>query len=423
VELDLVLNWINRDGKLLLASKIIRAVGYGFLSIILTVYLKLLGYNEVLIGLALTVTLINSAVFTILASFAVRRFGRKKTMLFFAALMSISGAIFVISTNYVGLLFAAFIGTINVTGNDVGPFQSLEQSIIPQTCLPNKRTLAFAAYSTGAALAMSGGSLLANVPSVLQGFGFTVLDSFRVLFSSYVFIGVATIILYMGLSKGVEPPRETSATGKHQILSGPSKRIVAKLSLLGGLDSMGTGFVLQSIVSYWFFTRFGASLEQLSLVFFGAGLLTAVSFVVSARLADRHGLVNTMVFTHLASNILTILVPFAPTLFLAMAAWIVRGFLNPMDSSPRQSYLAAVVTPNERVAAVAYTNVTRNSTQAISPLIAGYALQFLSLSSPFIIGGGLKALYDIMLYFSFKALKPPEELEGRFKASIESGKT
>ncbi len=404
-----MLPWMSRDGKILLLSRVTRGVGYGFLSVTLAIYLKLLGFNVFSIGVILTATLASSAVFTILATLLERKIGRRRLLVLFAVLMSVAGGIFIVSTSYVALLSAALIGTINVTGTEVGPFLSVEQAIIPQTCEKEKRTLAFAWYSVGGTLATSGGALIAGLPPVLQGRGFALLDSFKPLFGFYLLIGTATLLLYLVLSNKVEL---SSSLQSKSLLSSESKRAVAKLSGLFALDSFAGGFVLQSVVSYWFFVRYGASLEQISLIFFGAGVLTAVSFFAAEKFAKMIGLVNTMVFTHLPSNVLLILVPLAPNLTGAIAFYLARMSLSQMDVPTRQSYTVAIVNPEERVAAASFTNISRNAAQGISPSVAGYVLQSLSLSFPFFIGGGLKIAYDILLYLNFRGLKSPEESEG-----------
>jgi MFS family permease len=405
-----MLQWMSKDGRVLLLSRAIRGVGYGFLSVVLAIYLRLLGYDEVSIGILFTATLVSSVAFTILAGILERRVGRRRMLVLFAALMSAAGSIFVASTNYVALLLAALVGTINVTGGEVGPFLTVEQAMIPQTCSQERRTLAFAWYSVAGAIATSAGALVGGLPPFLQSRGISLLDSFRPVFLLYSLIGVATAILYLKLSRNVESPSSRRHGQSAQALLSPrSKRLIAKLSGLYALDSFGGGFVLQSIVSYWFYARFGASLEQISLIFFAAGLLTALSFLAAERLARAVGLVKTMVFTHLPSNVLLILVPLAPSLTGAMALYLARMSLSQMDVPTRQSYTVAIVRQEERVAAAGFTNVSRNLAQSISPSFSGYALQFVSLSFPFFIGGGLKIAYDIALYLSFRVLKPPEE--------------
>ncbi len=409
-----MLPWINRDGKILLASRIIRAIGYGFLSVVMAIYLRLLGFEEVRIGIILTATLVSSAAFTILASILERKVGRKMTLLLLAALMSGAGTIFVVTTNYVALLFAALIGTINVTGTEVGPFLSVEQAIIPQTCEERRRTLAFALYNTGGTFAASVGALLSSLPSILEkSLGLTLLDSFKPLFIFYILTGIITFLLYRSLSYRVEaPPSQANFTG-YKLLSPESRGRIARLSMLFAIDSFAGGFVIQSIIAYWFYARFNAPLEQISAIFSAAGILTALSFLVASKIADKIGLIRTMVFTHIPSNVLLMMVPLAPTLPFAMALYLGRMSLSQMDVPTRQSYTVAIVNPEERVAASGFTNISRNAAQAISPLISGYVLQFLSLSFPFFIGGGLKIVYDILLYVKFRTLKPPEEIESR----------
>ncbi len=414
-----MLSWMNRDGKILLLARIARGIGYGFLSVVLAIYLKLLGIDEIGIGIILTATLASSAAFAILTSILERRIGRKRLLVLFSSLMSLAGCILIISANYIVLLFAALIGTLNVTGTEVGPFLSLEQAIIPQTCDQKRRTLAFAVYGVGGTLATSAGALISGLPSLMQSKGLALLDSFKPLFGIYVLIGVTTLLLYTVLSDKIDsPPIQQSKQAGRSLLSSESRRVIARLSGLFALDSFGGGFVLQSFVSYWFYARFGASLEQISLIFFGTGVFTALSFLPAEKLAKRIGLVNTMVFTHLPSSVLLMLVPLAPNLAGAMAFYLGRMALSQMDVPTRQSYIVEMVRPEERVAAVSFTSISRNLSQATSPSFAGYLLQFLSLSSPFFIGGALKIAYDISLYMNFRTLKSPEESKRRPQEEI-----
>lgn len=406
--------WLSNDGKLLLASRTLRAVAYGFISVILAIYLKQAGFQELEIGIVLTATLLSSALFTIIAIFYADRVGRKRSLIILAVLMAISGLLFALTTDYTLLLIAALIGTINVTGTEVGAFLSIEQAAIPQVSPEEKRTLAFSLYNTAGTLAVALGALLGGVPEFLQhSFGTRLVDSFKPLFILYSIIAVTTGVIYLFLSARVEVRSIKSAPKTSQLLRPESRRRVFKLSALFALDSFAGGFVLQSIVAYWFFARFQISLISISAIFFGANVLTAVSFLVAARLASRIGLVRTMVFTHIPSNILLIMIPLAPTLPSALAFYLARMSLSQMDVPTRQSYTVAIVSPEERTAAAGVTNISRNVTQAVSPSIAGHVLQLVSLSFPFFIGGGLKMIYDLLLYASFKRIKPPEEVPDR----------
>ena len=406
--------WLSKDGKLLLAARTLRTFAYGFLSVILAIYLKLVGFEDFYIGLILTATLVNSVIFTLIASFYADRVGRRKILIMYAALMSLSGLIFFLTTNYIALIISALIGTINVTGTETGAFLSIEQAVLPQMVNDiNKRNTVYALYNMVGTFAMSAGVLLSGLPQILaQQYGLNQIQSIRPLFLLYSIIGLAVLGIYYLISNKVEVQTNNSMRHKplRETLSPQSKQIVGKLSSLFALDSFAGGFVIQSIVSLWFFTKFGVDLTTLSYIFSVAGVLTAFSYLAAAKIADRIGLINTMVFTHIPSNILIILVAFAPTFPLAVALYLARMALSQMDVPTRQSYLVAVVKENERTAAAGITNISRNITQSISPSIAGYILQSLSiLSAPFVLGGALKIVYDVALYFNFKSIKPPEE--------------
>ena len=428
--------WISKDGKLLLTARILRTFAYGFLSIIISIYLKLIGFDGFLIGLILTSTLINSIIFTLVASFYADRIGRRKMLIIYALLMAISGVIFFVTSNYIALIVAGLIGTINVTGTETGAFLSIEQAMLPQTLKDTKkRNTLFAFYNMVGTFAMSAGVLVSGLPGIIQHqFGLSEIGSISPLFLLYSFLGVAVLATYLLLSKKVELKGKADKEEKAQVqvqggdlesdekkkprilkpltqtLSPASKKIVGKLSGLFAIDSFGGGFVIQSIVSLWFFTKFGADLTLLSYIFSIAGVLTAFSFLASAKIADRIGLINTMVFTHIPSNILLILVAFSPTLPIAVAFYLARMALSQMDIPTRQSYIVAVVKEDERTAAAGITNISRNITQAISPSIAGSILQSVSLLfAPFLLGGLLKIIYDIALFFSFKNTKPSDE--------------
>jgi MFS family permease len=423
--ISLSFQWLSRDGKLILAARIARTFGYGFLSVTLSIYLKLIGYNELLIGLILSFTLVNSVIFTLVASFYADRLGRRKMLIVYAGLMSVSGAIFFVTDNYVALIVSAFIGTINVTGSEAGAFLSIEQAMLPQTISQEdskkKKNTLYAIYNMAGTFAMSAGVLLSGLPLILQHqYGFGQVESIKPLFLLYSILGIGVVGIYFLLSKKIETaqtngslnrPEKKKVAGRSviQVLSPKSRRIVGKLSGLFAVDSFAGGFVIQSIVSLWFFTKFGADLAILSYIFSIAGVLTAFSFIGAARIADKIGLINTMVFTHIPSNVLLILVAFAPTLPIAIAIYVSRMALSQMDVPTRQSYIVGVVSEDERTAAAGITNISRNVAQSVSPSIAGSLLQLSLLSAPFIIGGVLKIVYDVALYMNFKNTKPSDE--------------
>lgn len=407
-----MLDWITKDGKLLLSARIVRTFSYGFLSIILAIYLKLVGFDEILIGIILSATLANSVIFNLFASFYADKIGRRKILIIYATLMSISGSVFFLTENYIALIFAAFIGTINVTGTETGAFLSIEQATLPQTVKnPKKINTIFALYNMAGTFAMSLGILLAALPQIFEeNFGWNEIESFKPLFLVYIFTGISVVGIYFFLSKKIEV-QNNNTLGKPFTngLSKKSKKIVWKLSSLFSLDSFAGGFVIQSIVAFWFFTRFGVDLTTISIVFSIAGVLTAFSFIIATKLADKIGLINTMVFTHIPSNILLIAIAFAPSFYLALTLYLARMSLSQMDVPTRQSYIVSVVNENERTAAAGITNTSRNVAQAISPSITGVIIQSLWLSAPFVIGGILKIAYDIGIYFNFRKIKPPEE--------------
>jgi MFS family permease len=407
------LEWISRDGKLLLGARIVRTFSYGFLSIILAIYLKLIGFNDVLIGVVLAATLINSVFFNIFSSVYADKIGRRKILVLFSLLMMVSSVIFFITDNYVALIIAALVGTINVTGSEVGAFLSLEQALLPQTVKDiKKRNSIFALYNTVGTFAMSAGVLVSGLPSILQQYyGFDHIGSVKFLFLIYAACAIVVLVIYLLLSKDIEVKDGMKNSGLSiKNISPKSRSIIVKMSSLFAVDSFGGGFVIQSIVSFWFYTRFGADLSVLSYIFAIAGVLTAISFMASTRIASKIGLVNTMVFTHIPSNVLLIILAFAPTFSIAISLYLVRMSLSQMDVPTRQSYLMGVVGENERVSAATITNTSRNIAQAISPSMSGIIIQTLSLSAPFVFGGILKIVYDVGLFFSFRKIKPPEEL-------------
>ena len=443
-----VLTWLSDDGRLILAARIIRTFGYGFLSVILSIYLALIGFNGVQIGLILSTSLINSILFNVIASYYADKLGRKKLLIIYSLLMFSSGIIFFVTDNYIALIVAAFIGTINVTGSETSAFLSIEQAILPRTINDiKKRNMLFAIYNLAGTLAMSAGILLSGLPTVVQQYinELSLAESMKILFLIYSLLGLACVLIYLRLSKDIEVTATENrspinGTGQQyerfnknkknneaqklpqnnkqrkflfsSILSPKSKVIVTKLSALFAIDSFAGGFVIQSIVSLWFYARFGADLSTISYILSISGVVTAFSFMAAARIADKIGLINTMVFTHLPANILIIVVAFAPTLPIAAILYFIRMALSQMDVPTRQSYIVSVVKDEEGTAATGITNISRNISQTLSPSLAGYIIQSLSLFfAPFLIGGVLKVIYDIALYFSFRNIKPQQEEE------------
>jgi len=407
------LQWISTDGKLLLCARIARTFAYGFLSVILAIYLKLIGFNDILIGIILSATLINSILFTLFASFYADRIGRRNTLLLYTFMMSISGLIFFVTENPLALIIAALLGTLNITGSETSAFLSIEQSILPQTIKDNRRrNTLFGFYNMAGTFAMGAGILIANLPIIIQNeLEVDQIYAIKLLFLFYSLLSILVMGIYLKLSSNIEIKKEKTLKPISKILNPKSKKIVTTLSGLFAIDSFAGGFAIQSIVSFWFFTKFDIDLSIISYIFSIGSVLTAFSYLIAAKIADKIGLINTMVFTHIPSNILLVLLAFAPTLEIAIVFYMIRMALSQMDVPTRQSYIVAVVEEDERTAAAGITNLSRNTAQAISPSITGYIIGVLSLSAPFIIGGLLKIIYDITLYINFRKIKPSEEEE------------
>ncbi len=399
------LDWISPDGRLILSARAVRTFAYGFQSVLLGVYLDANGFAPWQIGAVLTATLLGSAVLTAIFATTADRYGRRRMLRLSALFMAASGAAFAITTSYPLLFLASLTGTVGATSGEVGPFLSLEQAILPQTTAPEWRTRLFSLYNTLGALTGAAGALAAGTPALLQRWaGLAVSDAYRVMFIAYAVLAGITLWLFSRLSDRVE-----AADGSARGRLNRSRGVVMRLAGLFSLDSLAGGFVVQSLIAFYFHLRWGVGPEVLGPVFMGVGLLQAVSFTVAARVAERIGLINTMVFTHLPSNVLLMAIPLAPTLPWAIALLLARHALSQMDVPVRQSYVVAVVDPDERMAAAGVTNIARNLAQSVTPVIAGVVMQVAGLGVPFLLGGGLKIVYDLLLLGMFRTVRPPEE--------------
>ncbi len=400
--------WLSRDGRLILTARAVRTFAYGYLSVLLGVYLEAIGLAPWQVGAVLTATLAGSAALTLAFSLIADRYGRRRMLVISAALMAAAGAAFAATTRYPLLIFASLTGTIGATSGEVGPFLSLEQAVLPQTADARHRTTLFGVYNTAGAVAGAVGALFAATPAAAQRWmGWEPTMALRAMFILYAALGVCVLLLLANLSAAVELPVDERDHGRPWL--GASRGIVLRLSALFGLDSLAGGFVVQSLIAYWLHVRWGAGPAVLGPVFLGIGLLQAASFLAAPKLAARIGLIKTMVFTHLPSNVLLMLVPAAPTLSWAIVLLLARHTLSQMDVPTRQSYTMAVVAPADRTTAAAATNVTRNVAQAITPVLSGFAMQTVALGLPFVLGGGLKIVYDLLLFAMFRHVRPPEE--------------
>ncbi len=399
-------SWVSPDGRRILAARGVRTFAYGFQSVLLGIYLGQVGFAPWQVGAVLTATLLGSAALTALFAATADRYGRRRMLRLSALFMAGSGAAFALTTSYPLLILASLTGTVGATSGEVGPFLTLEQAIIPQTVAAERRTRLFSLYNLVGAVSGSVGALAAGTPALLQRWpGLDPDASFRVMFAGYAVCAVAAWALFRGMSDGVEAAPSGAATSG----LGRSRSVVLRLAGLFSLDSLAGGFVVQSLIAFYFHLRWATGPELLGPIFLWVGLLQAGSFWAAGRLAERIGLINTMVFTHLPSNVLLMAIPLAPSLPWAIGLLLARHALSQMDVPTRQSYIVAVVDPGERVAAAGVTNIARNVAQAITPVVAGASMQVVGLGVPFFLGGGLKIVYDLLLFGMFRNIRPPEE--------------
>ncbi|MGZ6256393.1 MAG: MFS transporter [Candidatus Limnocylindria bacterium] len=402
---------MSSDARLLFATRIARMFGYGLLSVVLVLYLVALGISGVMVGVILTLTLLGDAAISLWLTTHADRLGRRRILIAGAGLMLLAGIVFAVARDPWILLLAATIGVISPSGNEVGPFLAVEQASLSQTLPDRERTRIFGWYNLVGSLATAGGALVAGfVAQGVQGSGASELDSYRAIVIGYAVIGIGLAGLFWRLSPAIEVPAPDDTSVATRLGLHRSRGIVLRLAALFSLDAFAGGFVMQSLIAYWFHQRFGADPVALGSIFFGANILAGFSALAAARLAARIGLINTMVFTHLPSNVLLILVPLMPNLGLAVAVLLARFAISQMDVPTRQSYTIAVVEPDERSAAAGVTGIARSLGAAVSPSLATPLLQSAPLAGlPFIIGGGLKIVYDLLVLRAFRAVRPPEE--------------
>jgi MFS family permease len=403
------------DIPLLFSTRIIRLFCYGFLSVILALYLAETGFTETQIGLLFTLTLIGDAVISLWLTTSADRFGRKRTLLLGALLMAGAGIGFVLTRNFFLLALTATIGVISPADKDIGPFLSVEQASLTKLVPDEKRTNYFAWYNLAGSFAAATGALAGGwLAQSLQLSGWTSLESYRFVLMGYALGGLILLLLFFNLSSSIEVVPSHAVRSTQYVLGlHRSRTVVFKLSALFALDAFAGGLIVQSMFAYWFFVRFGVDTGTLGSIFFGANILAGVSALLAIRIANKIGLINTMVFTHIPSNVLLILIPLMPTLPLAIGLLLLRFSISQMDVPTRQSYTMAVVAPDERSAASGVTAIARSVGAAVSPTLTGFFFSVpVLLSLPFVLAGGLKIMYDLLLFREFRAVKPPEETRG-----------
>lgn len=388
----------------LFAARAVRDFGDGFVAVLLPVHLTALGFSAMEVGVLATVALLGSSLLTLGVGMIGGRHDQRRLLIAASGLMIASGVAFAAVHDFALLLPVAFAGTINPSSGSVSIFAPLEQTILTREAAAGERTRMFARYSLAGALAGAFGALAAATPDYLAPLGLDQLQAVRAMFVLYAILGLVGGVIY-----GRIPPRPPVKVAGPVAALGPSRGIVIRLAMIFSIDSFGSGFVVQSLLALWLFERFDLSLTAAGLFFFWSGVLSAFSFPVAAWLARRIGLINTMVFTHIPANLCLIAAAFAPSLPIVLVLLLIRAALSQMDVPTRTSYVMAVVTEAERPAAASFTVVPRSIASAITPSIGGalFAAGFQAL--PLVLAGTIKTVYDLLLLFQFRHVKPPEE--------------
>lgn len=395
----------TKDATVLVQARAIRALGDGLVSVVLAGYLTAIGLSATQIGIVIAGTLLGSAALTLFVGLRANAYRRQSLLRLMSLLMIATGIGFAVFVDFWPLAFVGLIGTLNPSGGDVSAFLPTEQAMLPGTVSDSQRTAMFAVYGLTGTLVVAVGSALAGVPGLLAGpFGISEESALRSVFVVYAVIGAIVFFQYGRLSSGIERTEGTAP-----VALGPSRRTVYRLAALFSLDSFGGGFTITAILVLWLQLRFDLSLAVSGAVFFWSGLFAACSQLLAPRLARRIGLIRTMAFTHLPANGFLIAAALMPTAPLAVACLLARAALSQMDVPARTSYVMAVVTPDERPAAASITNVPRSLAATLPPIAAGWMLSQTSFGWPLILGGTIKASYDVLLLLQFRNLRPPEE--------------
>jgi MFS family permease len=381
------------DRALLLGGRGLRAFGFGFSAVLIGVYLERRGLAPGLIGLTLGLGLAAAALSGLASASLAAHFGRRRALSISGLLMALTGLDLALAGQPTLLVVAGLTGMLGAASVDLGPFASVEQAVLAESVSPDARNVAFGRYSLTGGLFNAAGGLAAALATGAAGG--------RTFFLLYAAIGVITALLPQFMSSRVEAPGEAVAFGRIRPLVG--------LAALFALDSLGGGFVANAVIAYWLHVRFAVDVQLLGPLFAVIGLLQALSYEAAGRLGDRFGLVNTMVFTHLPSNLLLLLVPFSPNLTWAIVLLMARFALSQMDVPARQAYVVSIVPAAERAGAVAMTGAVRGVAQSFGPVLAGLAIGAASFGLPFFAGGGLKIVYDIALFSGFRNRRAAHE--------------
>ena len=396
----------SSDAIRILVARGVRAFGDGFVALLLPIYLLELGLSAFAIGTIVCATLIGTALLTLWVGIIANRHPRRRLLLAASLLMVATGVGFAVTTAFWLLLVIAFVGTMNPTSGDASVFLPLEQTVLTQTVKARRRTALFARYSLIGSVGGALGVLAAAAPDLeAKRYGFGPVAAMQGMFGLYAVLGIISLLLYRPLSPAIEATYEAPSAPLQQ-----SRRLVYSMAALFGMDSFGTGFLVQSLLALWLYQAFAISVTTAASILFWSSICSAISYLVAVPIAARIGLINTMVFTHLPSNLLLMLIPFAPDLTTAIGLLLARSALSQMDVPTRSSYVMAVVAPEERPAAASITNVPKTFAWAAGSMISGYLLTLSTFGWPLLIAGIVKGTYDILLLIKFQKVRPPEEV-------------
>lgn len=399
------MTWVSKDGIILLTTRGFRTFGYGYLGIIIAIYLQELGFDPLKIGFLLSASIIGGASFTIIMGRYAIHYGLKKMLLLSVFFSAVGTLIFIVTENIILLFFASLIGFLSPSARELGPFLSLEQAYLPTTVANTRRTRIFSIWNVIANLAGAIGALFGSLPYFFQKyFLIEKILSFKIMFIIFFLIDIIVFLFYLNLKEVTY-----SKTKDIEKLSNEGKNVIIRLSTLFALDSFAGGLIITSIVSWWFSNKFGLTLDIVGVTFFIAGILQTLSLYAAGILGERIGLINTMVFTHIPSSIFLIIIPFMPTFQLAALFYFLRQSLSQMDVPTRESYITGVIKDDEKSRATSITSATRNFSASVSPSISAPILFAVSIINPFVISGTLKVFYDILVYYNFRHLRTPEE--------------
>jgi MFS family permease len=405
-----MLETLQRDVLVLMASRGIRAFAFSYLGVVFAIYLSQLGYSTVTIGLVISTASASGAVLTALWGFLSDRFGRKKILMLLAALTMVSNLIYVFFSHLVFILSAVIIANVGAGGSGGGgagggPFSPVEQALLAEKCTAENRNRIFSTNAFVGSLMGSLGALVSGLPQDLQeNWGWQPVASYKPLFALTILFSIVLIFAYSTINEHHVPRKREKTNARRTARSG----FVTKIALLGMVDNLGAGLV-GPLISYWFFRRFGVELKSLGFMFFLSYFFAALSFLAAPVLARQMGVVKTMAFSHGLASLIYLFLPLAPSFSIAAAMTVVRSFLAYMDNPLRSSFIMGIVRPEDRGSAAGITTLSRHVPVAVSPTLSAYLMQSFSLNVPIFIGGFLQLLHDCVFYFLFRNVKPPEE--------------